>query len=85
MPERDRLGQRFVEREGAGQRAGDLRDVEGVRQAGDVVVALRIEEDLRLVLEAPEGLGVDDPIAIPLEGGSERIRLLRANSSSALS
>jgi hypothetical protein len=47
-----------------------------VGEAGAVVVALRRDEDLGLVLEAPEGLGVKDAVAISLEGGAERIRRL---------
>jgi hypothetical protein len=38
--ERQRLGQVLVEAEGAGERAGDLRDLEGMGQAGAVVIAL---------------------------------------------
>jgi len=36
-------------------------------EPGSVVVPLGVEENLGLVLEPPEGLGVDDAIYIPLE------------------
>jgi len=35
------------------------------------VVALGVDEHLGLVLEAPEGLGVEDPIAVALERGAQ--------------
>ena len=56
VAERDRLGEILVEVEGARDGAGDLRDLERVREARDVVVAGGRDEDLRLVLEAAEGL-----------------------------
>src|SRR3984893_13601675 len=40
-------------------------------EARPVVVALVIDEDLRLVLEAPKGGGVDDPVAVTLIGRAE--------------
>ena len=67
MTERDRLGQILVEGERAGDVAGDARGLQRVRQTGAVVVALGRNEDLRLVLEAPEGLRVHDPVAVALE------------------
>ena len=47
--------------------ARDLRDLERVRQPRAVVVALGRDEDLRLVLEAPEGLAVHDPADVALQ------------------
>jgi hypothetical protein len=72
MGERDRFGQIFVEAKRARQRAGDLRDFEGMGQTSPVVVALGGEEDLRLALESAESGRVDDPVAITLEGGAAR-------------
>ena len=70
MPERDRLGQVLVQPQGARHRARDLRDLERVRQAGAVVVALGRDEHLRLVGKPPERLGVDDAVAVALEAGA---------------
>ena len=67
MGERDRLGEVVVERQSLGQRAGDLRDFDGVGQAGAEVVAFVEHEDLRLVSEAAEGGGMDDAVAVALE------------------
>ena len=78
VAERDRLGQRLVEAERRGQRARDLGDLHRVGQARDEVVALGVEEDLRLVLQPAERLGVDDPVAVALERGAELVGLLRA-------
>jgi len=39
-------------------------------QAGDVMIAERSDEHLRLMLQASEGLAVDYPVAVALEFGS---------------
>ena len=67
VAERDRFGQLFVQPQHLGDRPRDLRDLERVRQPGPVVIAGRREEHLRLVLQPPERLAVDDAIAIALE------------------
>ena len=67
----DRLGQVLVERERPSDRPRDLRDLERVGQPSAVVVALRRDEDLRLVLQAPERLGVHDPVAVALQRGAQ--------------
>ena len=63
----DGLGQRLVEPQRARDRAGDLRHLHRVRQAGAVQVALVVDEHLGLVDQAPEGVGVDDAVAVALE------------------
>jgi hypothetical protein len=71
------LGQILVEPEGAGERPGDLADLDGVGQAGAEVIALMVDENLGLVLEPPEGGGMDDPVPVALElaaGGRNRFR-----------
>ena len=67
MAEADRLDQVLVQPQGTSDRARDLRDLKGVREPRSVVVAGWSDEHLRLVLEAPKGLGVDDPVAVTLE------------------
>ncbi len=74
VAERDGLGQVLVEAEGLGDRPGDLGDLEAVGQPRPVVVPEGREEDLGLVLEPAEGLGVDDPVAVALEIGPEDVR-----------
>ena len=73
VAEGDRLGQLLVQPQHLGDGAGDLRHLEGVRQARPVVIAGRREEHLRLVLQAAERLGVDDAVAIALERRPDRI------------
>ena len=73
VAQRDRLGQRLVEAEGPGQRAGDLGDLQRVGQPGDEVVAVGVQEHLRLVLEPAERLGVQDPVAVALERRPQRV------------
>ena len=67
VAERDGFGELLVQAQHLGDRARDLRHLERVREPRAVVIAGRREEDLRLVLEPPEGLAVDDAIAIALE------------------
>ena len=45
------------------------------------MIAFGVDEHLRLVLETPEGLGVEDPVAVSLEGGSQVVGRLGARSS----
>ena len=67
VAQRDRLGQVLVEPQRAGDRARDPGRLERVRQPRADSGRPRVDEDLRLVLEAPERLGVDDPVAVALE------------------
>ena len=67
VAEPDRLGQVLVQPERAGHRARDPAGLERVGEPGPVVVALGRDEHLGLVLEAPERLRVDDPVAVALE------------------
>jgi hypothetical protein len=76
VPKGDRLGQLFVQPQHFGDGAGDLRHLEGVRQPGAVVIPGRREEHLGLVFEPAERFGVDDAIAIALEGRPDRVFVL---------
>ncbi len=67
MRQRQRLGEILVEAELAGDGAGDLRHLQRMGQPRPVVVALVINEDLRLVLEAAERGGMDNAVAIAPE------------------
>ena len=71
VAEPDRLDEILVQRQRARDRPRDLGHLERVRQPRAVVIALRRDEDLRLVLQAPERLGVHDPVAIALEGRAQ--------------
>ena len=72
----DGLGEVLVEPQRARDRARDLGDLERVGQPRAVVVALGRDEDLRLVLQAPEGLGVHDPVAVALQRRAQAAVLL---------
>jgi hypothetical protein len=76
VPKRDRLGEILVEPERAGERARDLSDLQSMRQAGAIVVALVEYENLGLVGEPTERRRMDDPITITPEivaGGAWRL------------
>ena len=76
--EADGLGQVLIEPQRPGDGAGDLGDFQRVGQAGAVEVALRREEDLRFLLEPPERLAVEHPVAVPLEHRADGVLFLRS-------
>ena len=93
MPERrvseivtkaDRLGQILVQAQRPGDTAGDAGGLERVREPGTVMVAARVDEDLRLVLEPAEGLRVHDPVSIPLKRRSQPTVVLRVRPPACL-
>ena len=81
VAQRDGLRQLFVQPQDLGNGPRNLRDLERVGQPRPVVIAGRREEDLRLVLQAPERLAVNDPVAIVLKGRSDVVFRLRVQPS----
>ncbi len=77
MGEGHRLGEVLVQPERPGDGAGDLGHLEAVGQARPVVVALVVDEDLGLVLQAAEGRRVDDAVPVALKGSSQGMLGLR--------
>ena len=71
VAEPDRLDQVLVQPQRARDGPRDLRDLERMRQPGAVMIAGRSDEHLRLVLQAPERLAVDDPVAVALKRGPQ--------------
>src|SRR5207253_6049488 len=65
VTEPDRLDEVLVEAQCTGDPTRDSRRLERVREPRAEVVALGVDEDLRLVSQPPERLGVDDPVAVP--------------------
>src|SRR6185295_9303925 len=78
VPEPDRLDEILVESKGARDDARDRRRLERVGHPSPVVVAVRIDEDLRLSLQPAERLRVDEPVAVSLERRPHGARLLVA-------
>jgi hypothetical protein len=76
MPEvvrqRQRLRQVLVEPELPRHRARDLRHLEAVRQPCAVVIALVVDEHLRLVDQPPERRRMQDAVAVALERAARR-------------
>ncbi len=62
-----RLGEILVERKAPRQRPGNLRHFDGMGEAGAEMVAFQRNEYLRLVCQATEGGGMDQPVAVALE------------------
>jgi hypothetical protein len=79
--ERKRLGEVLIEAETARQRARNLRDLQRVRQARAIVVALMLHKHLRLVLESADRSGVNQTIAVATEIVAARTRLLRQEAA----
>jgi hypothetical protein len=75
VAERDGLCEVLVETQSTGDGASYLRYFQGMSQPRDKVVALRRDEDLCLVLQPAESVGVQYPVAVPLEGRPYRARL----------
>ena len=84
VAEPDRLGEIFVQLQRAGDHARDPARFERVRHAGAVVVAGRVDEDLRLSLQATKRLRVEDPVAVALERRADSAFLLRPLASARL-
>ena len=70
VAERRGFGEILVEAQIPGDRARDLRHLDGVRQPGAKMVALFIDEHLGLVRKAPEGGRMDDAVAVALIFGA---------------
>jgi hypothetical protein len=81
--ERNRFGQIKVQPERLRDAARNLGGFDRVRQAGAVVVALVVDEDLRLVLEPPTYGAVDYAIAVALEAGARRMGRLGRRAAAA--
>jgi hypothetical protein len=77
VPQPDRLGQVLVQPKRPRHRPRDEARLERVGKPGPVVVPFRRHEHLRLVLEPPERLGVNDPVPVALERRPHRAVLLR--------
>ena len=84
VAETDRLRQILVEPQRAGDGSGKARDLQRVGQARAVVIPLRAQEDLRLVLEAAEGLGMRDAVHVPLEAGADLALRLRLHPAARI-
>jgi hypothetical protein len=78
------LGQIFIDPQPTGDGPADLRDLQGVRQAGSVVVVDLADEDLGLAHQPAEGGGVNDALPVPLEPGPERVRVLGESAAAAV-
>src|ERR1019366_7315286 len=75
--QRESLHQINIQIESCGDGAGDLRDLEGVGQAGAKVVRVAAGEDLRLVFQPAERPSMDDAITVALKGVTVGMRRLR--------
>ena len=84
VAEADRLDEVLVEPQRAGDDPRDRGRLERVRHPRPVVVALRVDEDLRLSLQAPERLRVDEPVAVALERRADAARLLGLGAAARL-
>jgi hypothetical protein len=67
VDEGEGFGEINIEPKLLGDRAGDLRHLDGMGQAIAEVIADAGSEDLGLVFQSPEGAGVDDAIAVALK------------------
>ena len=82
--EGDGLGEVLIESEGAGDRAGDGRHLDGMGEPGAEVIAAAAEEDLGLVFETAEGARMNDAGAVPLVLGAMGMGRLAVLAAGAL-
>jgi hypothetical protein len=71
------LSKVFVEAQRPSDGARDLHHLQRMRQTGAEVIAVRGDEDLRLMHQTTEGLCMDDSVAVSLEVIAYSIRGLR--------
>jgi NhaP-type Na+/H+ or K+/H+ antiporter len=71
VPVADRLGEVFVQPQRPCDGPRDPARLERVCESRPVMVALGRDEHLRLVLQPPKALRMDDPVAIALERGAQ--------------
>src|SRR5829696_1004663 len=84
VAERDRLREVLVEAESTGYGTGDLHHLQGVREACPEVIAVRRNEDLRLVHEPAERLGMDNAVPVALEVVADTIGRLGPRAAYAV-
>src|SRR5581483_11416678 len=84
VAEPDRLREVLVQPQPARDAARDPGRLERVREPRAEVVALGIDEDLRLVAEPPERLRVHDPVAVALERRPQAALVLRMLAAARL-
>ncbi len=71
----DGLGQILIQPQTPRHRAGRAHNLQRVRETRPVMIALRRDEDLRLVCQSPERLAMEHTIAITLVLGAQQTRL----------
>ena len=77
VAQRDGVGERHVDADAPSHGDGGLSHLDGVGEPSALVIR-RVDDDLRLSRQTPEGRRVDDPVPVALEAGPERIQLLLA-------
>src|SRR5438128_11316522 len=81
VAEPDRLDEILVQAQPAGDDARDSRCLERVRHPRSEVIALRVDENLCLALEAAKRLRMDDPVTIALERRTQLAIILLAEAA----
>ena len=84
VPQGGGFRQVLVQVQRPGHRPGQAADLQRVGQTGAVMVPLRLQKHLGLVLQAAEGLGVGDPVNIPLKAGADLALRLRLQAAFAV-
>ena len=67
VSEGNRFGQIFVHPKRLRDGPRNLRNLQRMRKPRPIMVAVRCQEDLRLILKPAERLRVNDPVPVPLE------------------
>ena len=79
----ERLGEVLIHLKRAGKRSRDLRHFETMGEPRAVMVALVIDEDLRLIVQPAKGGGMEDAVAVAPIGRAGRARGLIVEPATA--
>jgi hypothetical protein len=76
MRKRDGFGKILVQLHGFTNGAGDLRDFQGMRQSGTVIIPFMIDKYLGLIFQPTKSGRMDHPVAVALKTGPVRMLFL---------
>ncbi len=71
VPQGNGLGERPVQTQDRGHGTGNLRDLEDMGETGSIVIPGWGQKNLCFMLKATKGLGMGNPIPIPLKGHTD--------------
>ena len=84
MPQGNGFGQIFVQPHGPGDGTRNLGDFQCMGKPGAVLIPEGRQKNLGFMFQPPEGIAVQNPVAVALKGGSNLIGLFSSPPPPAL-